>query len=577
MSTSQYFRFFVVLFLLTTLGGCRIPKQASVQFANVVPTRPARSTLAAAECAYAKAIKLEDQCDALCVDYFFHAATLAWPDVEQQVVEHGQPEGRAAQIYRSSLCKLINSGQRFCRFNPSRGLDLQTEAGPVTIPIAYQGFLWQPGDFDQLVTVSQTSSRDLNNWYRCSGLGVASIAFHNRKPGERFLREQQAFSVTVVLRPVANDTDLTNGFEFVFADPSRVSALNIAGTSVAIARDLSAPIAYRLAQRDKEPIKQFLHPGSTDGNLGLFLTEPYQPNKIPILFVHGLLSDPFTWANVANEMRTQPEFVERYQLWGFEYSTGEPFLASAAILRQQLRELQWQLDPTGSDLALSQMMLVGHSMGGLVSKLMVTRSGTDLWNAVSCRPLEEIVTTPKLRNELAESFYFEPSPWISRVVFLGTPHKGSPWAKRPLGKWGAKLVEEPSSRKAEHEKLIRDNPGVFSREFTQRIPTSIDLLRADSPLLQSMDRLPFDGRVNLHSIVGSGYWLLGAGNSDRVVPVSSARNSSVVSEKFVHTKHTNINGNREAIKELFCVFRRHLQENDPRLNSIAIEIMGRGR
>ena len=140
--------------------------------------------------------------------------------------------------------------------------------------------------------------------------------------------------------------------------------------------------------------------------------EPYQPGKIPLVFVHGLLSDPFTWANLANEIRARPDVLQRYQLWAYEYATGEPFLKSAAVLRRQLHEVQLQMDPSGSDAALSGVVLIGHSMGGLVSKLQVTYSGNQLWESVSCLPFESIVTTPATRMDLAESFFFDPSPIV---------------------------------------------------------------------------------------------------------------------------------------------------------------------
>jgi pimeloyl-ACP methyl ester carboxylesterase len=323
-----------------------------------------------------------------------------------------------------------------------------------------------------------------------------------------------------------------------------------------------------MSQKDRANIKAFIHPGASSENLGLFLTEPYQRGKIPLLFVHGLLSDPLTWGNVANELRADPDLMARYQIWGFEYATGEPFLKSAALLRRQLREVRAQLDPTGCDPALSQMVLVGHSMGGLVSKLQVTHSGSELWKSVSCRSLEELSMNRETYDALAESFYFEPSASVAKVVFMGTPHRGSPWARRPIGRLGAKLVEEPSSREDMHRQLIRDNPDVFSEEFTKRIPTSIDLLRADSPLLQCIDRLPIDERVQLHTILGTGYWMLGGGNSDSVVPVTSARHPNAVSEKSIHTKHTHVNEDPEAIKELFCILRQHVLQMPPSKHSV---------
>ena len=163
---------------------------------------------------------------------------------------------------------------------------------------------------------------------------------------------------------------------------------------------------------------------------------------------------------------------------------------------------------------------------------------------------------------LAESFFFEPSPLVSRVVFIGTPHRGSPWAKRPIGNFGSKLVEEPSSMEKIHQQLITDNPNAFSKEFTRRIPTSVDLLKPDSPMLLATDRLPRDPTVHLHSIVGSGYRMVGAGDSDSVVPVSSSRLKGSETEKMIHAKHSDLNKVPESISELFCILRQHLREGD---------------
>ena len=199
-------------------------------------------------------------------------------------------------------------------------------------------------------------------------------------------------------------------------------------------------------------------------------------------------------------------------------------------------------------------------MGGLVAKLQITSSGNELWNSVSRVPLENIVTTPDTRASLAESFYFEPLPTVSRVVFIGTPHTGSPWAKRPVGRLGSKLVEEPATMQERRQQLINDNPGVFSSEFTRRVPTSIDLLKPDSCLLRATDSLPISKRVSFHTIYGSGYWMLGAGNSDKIVPVTSSRIPGAISEKSVHAKHTKLNHNATSIDELFCILRTHLEQ-----------------
>lgn len=550
----------ILLLLLVPLIGCQSfgDRALNLSFRHVVGPDSSPELLAA-ESAFAQATEFENRCNPACVDFFYRAAISAWPVIERQITTQGEPAGRAEEIYHGALRKLITRGQEHGRFDPATGLQLQTDNGPVLIPTVFLGFIWQSEDFDQVLVVSQTSTKKLNTWYRCPGLGVATIAMHRRRPTEKFRRAEQTFPATLLLRPVASGEGTAGRFEFVFADPFRVSEIGLGSGTAALTRNTSAPLAFRLSQKDRQPIQSFLQPGSTDNNAGLFMTEPYQPGKIPVLFVHGLLSDPLTWANAANEMLAQPDLFQHYQVWGFEYATGEPFLSSAAALRKQLVEMQLELDPTGSDPLLSQVVVVGHSMGGLVAKLMVTQSGTTLWDAVSCQPFDQIKIDDEARFHLADAFFFDPSPAVGRVIFMGTPHRGSPWAKRPIGRLGAKLVKEPVSMDSMHRRLISDNPGVFSREFTRRIPTSIDLLRADSPLLLSIDRLPFQPQLPLHSIIGEGYCMLGSTDSDGIVPVSSARNTSVVSEKRIHAKHGDVNETREALDELFCILRQHVQ------------------
>ncbi len=564
MPESVQYRLFAGILLLVSSIGCRFTGVTNVGFvaAPICVAENSSANLAIAESAYAQGVKLESICDTTCVDYYFQAATLAWPEVGQQIDEQGIPCGQAASIYNASLSKLVSAGQRLGRLDPRFGLVIRTSTGSCIVPAHYHGFPWQPGEIDHLIPIDQYSMGDLNNKYRYRGYGVSTIAFHYNTTNEPFRKSQQIFSATVLLRPHPDFGNKSDGaFVLELFDPSRISSITKDGVQVPLERDLTAPIAWRINNTKRDYLEGFLQPGSTSVNDGLFMIEPYQPGKIPIVFIHGLLSDPLAWANMANEIRACPEFVEKYQLWAFEYATGEPFLKSAAKLRRQLQEARVLLDPTLSDTALSQMVLVGHSMGGLVSNLQITHSGNQLWEAVACCPFDSIVTTPETRLALAESFYFEPSPFVSCVVFIGTPHRGSPWANRPIGQLGAKLVEQTSSLEEMHQQLINDNPGVFSAEFTRRVPTSIDLLKPESPLLLSIDRLPIDMGIRRHSIIGHGYWMPGSGDSDSVVPVSSAQESGVVSETCVHEKHESLPQHAESIAGLMDILKRHLSEH----------------
>src|SRR5262249_17879649 len=155
----------------------------------------------------------------------------------------------------------------------------------------------------------------------------------------------------------------------------------------------------------------------------------YQRGKMPIVLVHGLASSPITWSHIENDLRALPAIMARYQIWTFRYNTGDPFLTSASELRRQLAALRQTYDPCRADPSLSRTVMIGHSLGGLVSKLQVTYSGDQLWESAAKQPLGSLRTDPETRARLANSFYFVPSPDIDCVIYIATPHRGSVYAR----------------------------------------------------------------------------------------------------------------------------------------------------
>ncbi len=529
-------------------------KWPMVSVAKYEPAPLRASSLLHAESVFAAAIQKEAIGCQRCVDLYFQAASSAWLLSQNQLISNGQLHGRALDIYRYSLKKLISTGQQFNRLCPRSRLQVFVDGGQQFIPVVHQGFVQEAADFDYLILMDSTNTKELEKIYRCNGLGVSTVVQHCSAGDEPFRKDKQSFAATAILRPMGPDGQ----FVLELLNPLRVKTIDEFGQKIAIVRDVSAPFAYVLENKKTNPFTAFLHPGGTTSESKLFMLEPYQRGKIPLVFVHGLLSDPFIWANMANEMVARPELLERYQIWAFEYATGAPFLTSAADLRDQLVQARATFDPTGNDQALSKMVLIGHSMGGLISKLQVTQSGDQLWQSVSRHPLNNIATSEATRTRLARAFYFDPSNSVARVIYMGTPHRGSPWAQRPVGRIGAKLVEEPPSLEAQHKDLISRNPGNFSLEFKKRIPSSIDLLRPDSQLLLAMDRLCVASHVQEHSVIGTYRWMLGAGNSDGVVPITSAIRLGTQSELLVRSKHTEIPGKQDAVAELVRILWQHV-------------------
>ena len=510
-----------------------------------------------------EAVRQESKNCHQCVDLYFQAATSAWWLAQRQLERQGRMCSRPRQIYEHALEKLIVTGDRFGRLDPRSQLVINRGNRAISVPVVHRGFVHSPRDFDRVIPAKSRKQKELENIYRREGLGVSTVVEHFRKGDEPFSRDKTSFGATAILFPIDIGDGLGSQFVLELADPLRVDSMDVDGQSIPIVRDVSAAISYVLENSQSNPIQAFLHPGATNNVSKLFILEPYQPGKIPLVFVHGLLSDPYTWANMANEIMARPELFQRYQIWGFEYATGAPFLKSAADLRDQLLQIQATFDPTASDLALSRMVLVGHSMGGLISKLQITQSDDQLWSSVSRLPLPQLSTSEDFRARLARAFYFSPSTSISKVIYMGTPHRGSPWAQRPIGRLGAILVEASTSFEKEHKNLICHHPGNFSGEFQRRIPTSIDLLRTDSRLLRSIDKLCVANYVQEHSVIGDVRWMVGAGRSDGVVPVSSAFRNGATSELIVRSRHADIPVNKASVEELFRILWQHACETVP--------------
>jgi pimeloyl-ACP methyl ester carboxylesterase len=475
-------------------------------------------------------------------DYFYQAAIHSWHCLPLEKTG-SPPLSSAYQIYHASVAGLIAEGQKYGRFDGRGRMIVHQPGATLTIPFACLGLPWEPTEIQAARLVEPPAKSKLKNYHARNGFGVPVVAVRNRgassRDSERFFPPRSIFAATVVLRPSTDGTGDRGGV-LEFYNPLNVSTIAVRGQGVALAGDISAPFEYRLRTGQRTGFLGFLNPGATESDDGLRFLEPYQPGKIPLIFIHGLLSDPSSWFDMANDLRTQAWFNERYQIWAFSYTTGKPPISAASTLRADCREAVALLDPRYEDAALRQMVLVGHSMGGLVSKMQVTYSEERIWYSIANIPFDSMNSDARVRSELAERFFFDPQPFVRRVVFIATVHQGSSFAGRGIGRVSSALVERSPRDEAVHAELVAANPGAFSKKFARRMPTSVDLLEPQDPTLEAIRALRISPCVKLHSIIGTGRTLLLDGPGDGVVTVSSARHPGVASECFVDATHTTI-------------------------------------
>lgn len=511
-----------------------------------------------------RANELRENGSPACVDAYFSAAAgacryLSSTDVDFEL-DPRQPI--ALGVYQESLTGLIAVGQRAGRFNPATGFAARTTAGVFTVPIVYRGFAWQPGDFSELYLAADFSSKKIHRRIANSGIGVPLIVLRIGAKNDPFLRERQPFAATAILkRETAAPGDVsTTGpaerFVLELANPYLIDQTVVGERPARLARDLTAPLAFAEADIPNQAFAAFRQPNEQGFHAKLVMLEPYQPGKIPVIFIHGLLSDPLTWVDSVNELRAQPDIYSRFQFWAFRYPTGDALLESAADLRETLAGIQSSFNAGGADPALAHMVLIGHSMGGLVSQMQVSESSNLMWSQLSNRPFDELQGNPEAIARLGRAVFFHPTPGVERVVYIGTPHRGSALSRRVIGRVGSALVR-PSAADAQFVELVESNPVVFGGRTVRRRPTSIDLLEPTSPLLAALARMPTSPWVRLHSIIGTGGMTPLEGPSDGVVTVASAHVDGVDSELFVPARHSELQHNDMTIAELARILRLH--------------------
>jgi pimeloyl-ACP methyl ester carboxylesterase len=293
---------------------------------------------------------------------------------------------------------------------------------------------------------------------------------------------------------------------------------------------------------------------------GIFTMQPYKAGKIPVVLVHGTASSPARWAELINELNGDPKIREHFQIWAFVYDSGRGIGYSAGRLRKALTNTVHELDPEGKDPALQDMVVIGHSQGGLLTKLTAIDTGTKIWDMISNKPFDQVKLNPEVREFVQQSAFYKPLPFVKRVVFISTPQHGAMLA---ASQWvtglASKLVNLPMTMvntTALLAQLATTSGDEKVAAMLSRPMTSIDSMNANNPALQILASIPVIA-VPAHSIIaveGDGPKEEG---DDGVVAYKSAHIDEAVSEFVVNWSHS-CQGQPEVIEEIKRILFEHL-------------------
>ena len=421
---------------------------------------------------------------------------------------------------------------------------------------------WGERRLTSFIAAAELEVHGLTERYRRPGLGVPlAAATEPLDPGKEpddFIDPATRVPVTALLRlpwPRKQLKQQRLEARLEVYDALVTETIRIGEREVPLEVEPTAAFAYMLAEQkfwDFE-LTQFL--GNTLAGkepTRLTAVQPYRRGRIPVVLVHGTGSSAGRWADMVNDLMDDPRIRERFQFWYFTYDSGNPILYSAGGLRQLLTEAVARLDPQGTDPALHRMVVMGHSQGGLITKLTAVDAGDEFWGFK--KSIDEMQMSAKSRELLRRMVFVKPLPFVKRVVFISTPHAGSYVAGNWIAHQFARLIKMPSQVLDAGAEIVKGNPDLAN----WRVPSAVDNMTPRHPFIRALDPMPIAPGIAANSIVAvKGPPPYGESSTDGVVKYLSAHRTDCESELVVESGHS-CQSNPTTIGEVRRILLHHL-------------------
>lgn len=476
---------------------------------------------------YAQTSKSNPEAAAVCR---LRAGEIAWSELAKEtrsftsLASLSLEKKRAVRLYNDAAAGIAplvisNAGSAAGQTYSLAGYSYRVEPSRVTRRGEHK-----PSEFESAIRADEVPHKLIRNWHKEDGVG-APLAPRCRMPeDEAHLRfvPQRGYNepITAVLQ--FEGTVATHRVRVAYIDPQVISRAEIGNAQYPVAADFTAPIVerYRGVNETSLALGGLLSSNVREARYGL--GEPYDPHRIPIVFIHGLNSHPLMWRDVVNDLRADPELRDKYQFLFYYYPTGWPPAYSALRLREEMAAFDKVYGRQHN------MVLVGHSMGGIVARLQVISPGRAIWNAQLGRQADEAYKNLPPSHLGKRTFIFEANPEISREIYICVPHRGSKMADWSVVGLFTKFIKLPFNIMA----AAADVPGFV---VERRQLTSVSRLSPNNPLYPAMDRIPI--QVPYHSIIGDRGKGDTPNSSDGVVQYWSSHLKGAQSELIVPGPH----------------------------------------
>ncbi|HET7238783.1 MAG TPA: alpha/beta fold hydrolase [Terrimicrobiaceae bacterium] len=461
----------------------------------------------------------------------------------ERLAQHPKDE-RALRDYNFALARV---------FTTIRSARLDPWTQPLTVPGDHGGFVlthrpdprarWNPA----LYEFTPTDQFDVHGSYVSErtireGVGAPLVAIGRdvyREARAEFTLPRVYYGVTAVARFEGKRCIIS------FEDPLAVETVRLNGRTFPLGADFTVPVAVMLAKNNpkKFELTRLLRPDKYAETARIARLQPYDPNKAVVLVVHGLMDTPATWTPMINTLRGDEEIRRNYQFWFFSYPSGYPYPYSAAILRHELDAVNQKFH------IRKPMVVIGHSMGGCISRLLITDTGDKLWMELFGKPPEQVNLKPETKKLFAEALIFSHRPEVGRVIFISAPLRGSDLAVHSIGRLGSSLVRLPVTLLGAGRDALKIMTFTAGDLRLRRLPNSVDTLAPTNRFVRAINTIPITKGIPYHSIMGDRGRGDTPNSSDGVVPYSSSHLDGAQSELIVPSAH-NAHQNQQAIEEV---------------------------
>jgi pimeloyl-ACP methyl ester carboxylesterase len=548
----------IACLVLGMAGACAIASCAT--YSKVSEKRPryhatagGSGALAAAEAKIISALQVDRRDPLVALGKYVTAAEIA-----SRQLEHSPNDLNALHDYNFAVARII-AVIRDAKLDPwTRPLRVPGSGGDYVLSHKPDPRpQWNPA----LYTFTPADQFDVHGTYVTTrttrpGLGAPVVAVGrelNKDARADFALPRVYYGVTAIARFDGPRCLLS------FEDPLSVETIQMNGHSYALTADFTVPLAVLLASANpkKFELSRLLNPAKYAETARISRLQPYDPNKAVVLVIHGLMDSPATWTPMLNSLRGDADIRRNYQFWFYSYPSGYPYPYSASILRRELDAAEKRFP------LRKPMVVIGHSMGGCISRLLITDTDKNFWMKLFNKPPEQTSLSPGAREIFTEALLFRHRPEIGRVIFISAPLRGSDLASHWIGRLGSSLVRAPSTLLGMGSVVLNISTFNYGDLKLKRLPNSVDTLAPNNRFVKAINTIPTTPGIPYHTIMGDRGKGDAPNSSDGVVSYWSSHMEGAESELIVpsgHPAHQNL----QAIEEVRRILKLNASSSNHR-------------